>query len=90
MPFVLCDIRPGLRDSEAGVTVRDINGRPQRLRIERDFLRREGGQYYLPIGIVARHPTEDRVLIELPQEADSGANRLWVSPNQLLQEAAVK
>ena len=88
MPYVECEIRPGLRESEVGVTVRDVDGRPQRLRVERDFLRQEAQTHYLPVGIVARHPTEDRILIELPLEADSGANRLWVSPDQLLQEVA--
>jgi len=83
-PYVACSTRPGLRDAEAGVTVHDISGRPQRLRVEWDFLHRDGDQYYLPIGIVARHPTEKKVLIEFPHEADSGANRIWVAPEQLL------
>ena len=90
MPYVRCEIRPGLRESEVGVTVRDIEGRPQRLRTERDFLREEDGAYYLPVGIVGRHPSEDKVLIEFPHEADSGANRCWVSPDALLEEAAVR
>jgi hypothetical protein len=89
MPFLRCDIKPGLRDSEVTVTVEDVNGRKQRLRVERDFLREEAGQLYLPIGIVVRHPEKPWVLIELPREADSGANRMWVAPEQLLQEAAV-
>lgn len=84
LPYVECSTHPGLRDSEAGVTVHDISGRPQRLRVEWDFLHNEGDQYYLPIGIVARHPTERKVLIEFPQKADSGANRIWVAPEQLL------
>lgn len=88
-PFVLCEFGPGLRESEVQVTVHDMNGRPQRLRTERDFLRDEGDATYLPVGIVARHPTEEKVLIEFPHEADSGANRIWVRPDQLLEEVAV-
>jgi hypothetical protein len=84
LPYVECSTRPGLRDSEAGVTVHDITGRPERLRVEWDFLHKEGDQYYLPIGIVARHPTERKLLIEFSHEADSGANRIWVAPEQLL------
>ena len=87
MGYLLCDeVGPGLRESEAGVTVRDITGRPQRLRVERDFLREANQRYYLPIGIVARDPAAPRVLIEFPHEADSGANRIWVAPGQLLDD----
>jgi hypothetical protein len=71
---------PGLRESEVQVTVYDITGRPERLRTDRGFLWEPGGKSYLPIGIVARHPTEDKVLIEFPHEADSGANRIWAAP----------
>lgn len=87
-PFVECDLGPGLRESEVQVTVRDMNGRPQRLRTERSFVRQENGDTYLPIGIVAQHPFEEKVLIEFPHEADSGANRIWVRPDQLLEEIA--
>lgn len=88
-PFLECETRPGLRESEAGVTVYDLAGRPQRLRTEWGLLRKEGDRYYLPIGVVGKHPEEDRVLIEFPHEADSGANRIWVRQDQLLQEVMV-
>lgn len=89
-PFVKVDrYGPGLRDSEASVGVRDVNGRTANLRCERDYLRIEGESQYLPIGIVGQHPQTKLVLIELPWEADNGANRLWVRPDQLLKEVAV-
>ena len=89
MPYVQCEIRPGLRDTEVGVTVYDIDGRPERLRTDSDFVRNEGGSHYLPIGIIGRHPTEEKVLIELPLEADSGVNRIWVCNDQLLPNGEV-
>ena len=77
-PDIAC--RPGRRESEVQVTVHDITGRPQRLRTKRRFLWEQGGKSYPPIGLVARRPTEDKVLIEFPHEADSGANRMWAAP----------
>ncbi len=73
----------GLRASEATATFRDHAGRRHFIRVERDFLSEEGGQTYLPIGIVHLDPRTKLVLIELPHEAETGANRLWVKQEQL-------
>jgi hypothetical protein len=47
-------------------------------------------EQYLPIGVVATDPdpAKKAVLIELPHEADSGVNRLWVPADNLLRDAA--
>lgn len=82
MELVRCaDVRDGLRSSEATVAVSDIRGSKQYLRVEREFLVEKSGVHYLPIGVVGHDG--NRALIELPHEADSGANRLWVD-NSLL------
>src|SRR5437870_8250147 len=81
---VTCFVSDGLRSVEATVAVEDINGHQQCLRVERDFLTRQGKKWFLPIGVVYEDPYSDRVLIELPHEADSGANRLWVRRESLL------
>ncbi|HKI34955.1 MAG TPA: hypothetical protein VKA46_24075 [Gemmataceae bacterium] len=78
MADVKCKVKPGLASFERGVAVTDIDGRPEFLRVNADFLTYENGQAYLPIGVVYR--LADRVLIELPHEADSGTHRLWVDP----------
>jgi hypothetical protein len=78
MAAVLCEVSRGLRDSEATVGVPDVQGHRQFLRVEKRFLLYLGERAYLPIGIVYRDETHNRVLIELPHEADSGASRLWV------------
>ena len=83
MPQVICDVSAGLRDSERTVAVRDIHGRRQFLRVEYDFLTRKGDKFYLPVGEVY-YTADQKVLIELPHEADSGANRLWVHRSDLL------
>jgi hypothetical protein len=91
MPYVLCDIDEGLRPSEVTVEVRDVDDRPEFLRVDRDFVDCFDNQYYLPIGIVYRDRENGKnlVLIELPHEADSGTNRLWV-PTSSIRETPSK
>ena len=83
MAQVLCEVSAGLQDSERTAAVRDIHGRRQFLCVVKNYLTVEGNRSYLPIGIVCVS-RDDKVLIELPQEADSGANRLWVHRSDLL------
>jgi hypothetical protein len=91
MPYVLCSVDEGLRPSEATVEVRDIDDRSEFLRVDRDFVKSFDNRHYLPIGIVYRDKEsgKDLVLIELPHEADSGTNRLWV-PISSIREAPSK
>lgn len=83
MAKVRCDISDGLRPSEAVANLLDYNGRRHFIRVERDFFSQKGEVYYLPIGIVHVDPKTNAVLIELPHEAETGANRLWVKHDQL-------
>jgi len=46
-----------------------------------------GGKHYLAVGIVQLDYKQKRALIELPHEADSGANRLWVPFSSFRQES---
>jgi hypothetical protein len=84
MAKIRCEaVSEGLRASEAVAMFRDYQGRRHFLRVERDFLSEEDGQTYLPIGIVHVDPRTKLVLIELPHEAETGANRLWIKQDQL-------
>jgi hypothetical protein len=75
-----------MRLSERTVAVKDVHGRRQYLRADEDFLTLgKGGRYYITVGIVHVDPRSKSVLIELPSEAYSGANRLWVLPQDLLE-----
>ncbi|HYT93891.1 MAG TPA: hypothetical protein VEL76_34550 [Gemmataceae bacterium] len=86
MAYLICEqISQGLRDSERTVLVRDIHGRKHFLRVEEAFLAQEGGRYWLPVGQICEDPEGGFVLIEFPQEAETGANRIWVRPSDLLQ-----
>jgi len=84
MAQIRCDeVRRGLRASEALAIFRDYEGRRHFIRVERDFLSEENGHSYLPVGVVHVDPRTNLVLIELPHEAETGANRLWVTQEQL-------
>jgi hypothetical protein len=83
MAVVRCEVSNGLRPAEATVAVADVHDHRQCLRVERDFLTTVAGQWFLPVGVVYDDRSNPWVLIELPHEADSGANRLWVWREQL-------
>jgi len=84
MAKLRCDsISSGLRASEAVAVIVDVRGRRHFIRVERDFLSNENGAAYLPVGIVNIDSKARLVLVELPHEAETGANRLWVKADQL-------
>lgn len=84
MAQIRCErVSEGLRASEALAVFRDHGGRRHFLRVERAFLSQIGDQSYLPVGVVGVDPRTRLVLIELPHEAETGANRLWVKEEQL-------
>ncbi len=76
-------VSEGLRPSEAVATLRDYRSRRHFIRVERDYLSVKNGDTYLPIAVVHVDPGTRAVLIELPHEAETGANRLWVTQEQL-------
>jgi hypothetical protein len=77
-PEVECEAtQSDLYDTEV-VGVLDETENRHFLRVARGVVHREGDKAYLPIGIVQVDRSGGRVLIQLPYEADSGANRLWV------------
>jgi hypothetical protein len=77
------EVVPGLRDSEAAPRFVDFAGRNHYIRVERDFLTEKDGLYWLPVDIVHVDPKTKAVLVELPHEAETGANRIWIKPEQL-------
>jgi hypothetical protein len=78
LPEVECSIALGFREGELAVSVPDETGRRQHLRVNKNLVAAADGNHYLAVGIVELDCKRKRVLIELPHEADSGANRLWV------------
>jgi hypothetical protein len=88
MDELLCEqVGPGMRASEVTVTFRDSAGGTDFLRTERDFLNEDNGKSYLPVAVV--HKDRARALIELPQESERGANRIWVKLSNLRKSSVV-
>lgn len=83
MAKIYCELSDGLRSSEVVASFTDYNGRKHFIRVERDFLTDLSGKKYLTVGIVQVDPKTKAVLVELPHEAETGVNRLWVKPEQL-------
>jgi hypothetical protein len=84
MAKIRCEnVAQGLRASEAAASFLDFYGRKHVIRVERDFLTEKQGASFLPVGIVHVDPKTKAVLVELPHEAETGVNRLWVNPEQL-------
>lgn len=84
MARVRCEqVNEGLRPSEAVASFVDFKGRTHFIRVERDFLEDEAGDVFLPVGVVHIDAKTKAVLVELPHEAETGANRLWVRQDQL-------
>jgi hypothetical protein len=77
-PDVECEATPSDLYNTEVVGVLDERENRHFLRVAQGVVRRCDGKSYLPIGIVDADQRAGRVLIQLPYEADSGANRLWV------------
>jgi len=88
MASMVCEIIniPGAPVAEKTVAVRTSSGRKEYLTVPTKFLREEGGQHYLPVALIQRDRNKG-ALVQLPAEADSGANRVWVPP-ETFQEPA--
>jgi hypothetical protein len=81
---ILCEkVSDGFRASEAIASLRDFGNRRHFIRVERDFLTELTRGSYLPVGIVSIDPKSKAILVELPHEAETGVNRIWVKPGQL-------
>jgi hypothetical protein len=86
MAEVLCEsVSPGMRSDERTVSVRNVvtNGQSY-LRVPADYLTHLEERYYLPLGVIQDEPQHGLVLVELTQEPDAGATRLWVRTSDLL------
>jgi hypothetical protein len=74
-----------LYDTEI-VGVPDETGNHHYLRVAQGVVSQKNGKTYLPVVIVEVESRKERALIQLPYEADSGANRLWVPFNRFRHE----
>jgi len=83
MAQLLCEVSEGLRPAEASVTVHRYDGRAEFLPVDRGMVTKAGRKNYLAVYVVYLDEEEQAALIELPDEADSGARRMWVRREDL-------
>jgi hypothetical protein len=77
-PEVRCEVSEGLMGRDITVCIQDVLGREQFIHVLPSMVNWENGLPYLPVGIINVDRQQGRVLIELPIEADSGVNRMWM------------
>ncbi|HEX5271554.1 MAG TPA: hypothetical protein VFW33_13750 [Gemmataceae bacterium] len=85
MTLIHCEILEGPRAGYKTVGVPSIEGYTEYLSIEERFLVRRGNAYLLPVRLIGRDPRHKTALIQLPVEADSGANRVWVTADVMIE-----
>lgn len=87
MELVRCEVTEGPRDGFKSVGLQSAEGHFEYLVVEDRFLAFRDDHYYLPVVVVGRDARHETVLVQLPFEADSGANRVWVRQEQVVTEA---
>jgi hypothetical protein len=86
MPLVRCQVSEGPRPGFKAVGIPSVEGHTEYLTIEERFLVKRNGDYLLPVGVVGTDRRHGTTLIQLPLEADSGANRVWVRSETIASE----
>ncbi len=89
-PEVECSATSSNLHETEVVGVPDETGNHQFLRVGKGFLTRESGRTYLPILVIELDQPHDRALVQLPYEADSGANRIWVPISAFRRDGAIR
>jgi hypothetical protein len=86
-PEVRCEVLgSGIVPDGVTARVEDLSKRSQFVQVTREMICWYGEEAFLPVGFVEVDYQNRRVLIELPAEADSGANRMWVAFESLRRE----
>ncbi|MHB1787780.1 MAG: hypothetical protein ACYCS7_16925 [Acidimicrobiales bacterium] len=89
LPEVRCETSAGLTGNDITVGVRDIDGRDQFIHVLPSMVNWAEETAYLPVGVIELDHRKRRVLIELPIEADSGVNRMWMPVDSFRVESGV-
>jgi hypothetical protein len=89
MALVQCEVHSRFGNVAVSVAVRDTADQPTFLEMDRTMVTQRNGRPYLPVGVVHRDKEKDVALIEFPVEADSGAHRICVRLNTLVESNGV-
>jgi hypothetical protein len=84
MALLNCEAMEGPRDGYKTIGVASIEGHTEFFAIEVRFLVRRGNDWLLPVQLIGRDRRYDTALVQLPVEADSGANRVWIKADALI------
>jgi hypothetical protein len=76
-----CEVVDGPRNGFKAISIPSVTGEKEYLSIEEAFLVRCGSDLCLPVRLIGEDQSKGFYLIQLPVEADSGANRVWVNNN---------
>jgi hypothetical protein len=84
MLYLECEVkRPGaLGNGHVIAELTDHTGQREQVAVEETFLERRAGRTFLPVWFISQDPNSKLVQVELPQEAASGVNRIWVQPEK--------
>jgi hypothetical protein len=89
MAMLRCDVTEGPREGFKTVAVPSMEGHPEFLAIEEKFLTKQGDQFFLHVRVIGEDRKSKATLVQLPVEADSGANRVWIHPDNLVEAREV-
>lgn len=79
MKLIRCTVTEGPRSGFKAIEVPSAEGYGEHFSIEVRFLKQEGDEFLLPVRVVGWDSVQKLSLIQLPVEADSGANRMWIN-----------
>ena len=84
MLYLECEIKKprALGNGHIIAEVKDHTGQREQVAIEESFLVNRSGRGFLPVWFISQDSGSNLVQVELPQEAASGVNRIWVKANE--------
>jgi hypothetical protein len=81
MRLLVAEIGKGLHPNEVVVAVKTADGKIERLVVSRRSIQNDSIRVGWPLG-----EQDNTVLVELPRETQTGAWRVWVPKDQLIEE----
>lgn len=87
MALIRCEITAGPRSGFKSVGISGAHGQMEFIAIEDRFLVPRNDTSLLPVHIISEDRRNKQLLVQLPVEADSGANRVWIKKDQLVEDA---
>lgn len=84
MLYLECEVkRPkALGNGHVIAELTDHANQREQVAVEETFLVERGGRTFLPVWFISQDSKSRLVQVELPQEAASGVNRIWVQPEK--------